>query len=113
MVNKKYDFPDSISVLLSSIGVAKKELRRMKNEELKKISQREKDEIRLARARAKNQRKKILERYEKRKQSIGKSLLKEKNLTLGKHLSRERDSLRKTDRGLRKVRESLRKTQIR
>ena len=94
---KKDSFTENVTGLLSSIAQTKKELGRLKNEELKKLTLSEKEQIKLIKLKTNEQKKKVIERYEKKKENLGKALLRRKNQELGRHLSIERKSLSKTN----------------
>jgi len=106
---KKSEFVEDITILLDSISQTKMELRKLKNEELRKLDLREKERIKLTKERTKQQKKMVIERYEKKKENLGKALLKRKNQELGKHLSVERKSLSKTNREIRRIKRDQRK----
>lgn len=99
----KNEFVKDISNLLSSIGQTKIELRRLKNEELKRLNLKEREGIKLIKERTKEQKKLVVERYEKKKENLGKALLKRKSQELGKHLSIERKSLSRTNKEIRRI----------
>ena len=99
----KNEFVKDISNLLSSIGQTKVELRRLKNEELKKLNLKEREGIKLIKERTKQQKKIVVERYEKKKENLGKVLLRRKSRELGKHLSIERKSLSRTNKEIRRI----------
>jgi len=106
---KKNEFVKDISSLLSSIGQTKVELKRLKNEELRKLNLKEKEGIKLINERTKQQRKIVIDRYEKKKENLGKALLKKKIKELGEHLSIEKKSLRKTNKEIGRVKKNRRK----
>lgn len=105
---RKDNFVENVTRLLSSISQTKKELRLLKNEELKKLNLSEKEQIKLVKDKTKQQKKKIIDRYEKRKENLGKTLLKRKNQELGKHLSVERKSLNRTNKEIGRVKKNQR-----
>lgn len=100
---KKESFYESASNLLTSIGEVKKELRKLKNEEIRRLNLREREEIKLVKERTKKQRELVLKRYEKKKQEIGKALLRRKSQELSRHLSSERRSLSKTNKEINRI----------
>lgn len=96
-------FVENVGALLNSIAREKKELRHIKNEELKKLGISEREQIKLIKLRTKQQKERVIERYERRKENLGKTLLGKKNQELGKHLSIEKKSLNKTNKAINKV----------
>ena len=106
---KKNDFVKYISRLLSSIGQTKIELKKLKNEELRKLDLKEREGIKLIKERTKQQKKIVVERYEKKKENLGKALLKRKSQELGKHLSIEMKSLSRTNKEIRRIKKDRRK----
>ena len=109
MKKRGSDFIKGARGLLNSIGESKKELRILKNQELKNLNIREREEIKLIKEKTKKQRAEILGRYEKGKENLGNALLKRKKQELGRHLSVERKSLSKTGNEIRKIGKNLRK----
>ena len=103
MAKNRSKFVENITSLLNSIGQAKTELRKLKNEELRKLDLKEREGIRLIRERTKQQKKIVVERYEKKKENLGKALLRKKKQELGKHLSVERKSLNRTNKEIRGI----------
>ena len=106
---KVNEFVKGARELLNSIGENKKQLRILKNQELKNLNLKEREEIKLIKEKAKNERLEILKRYEKGRENLGKALLKRKNQELGSRLSIEKKSLSKTNREIGKIGRSLRK----
>lgn len=104
---KEDNFISGARELLNSISKNKKELKELKNLELKNLSIKEKKEIKLVMVKAKKQKLEILERYEKNKENLGKVLLKRKNKELGTNLSIERKSLNKTTKEIEKIEKNL------
>jgi len=103
------EFVKGARELLNSIGENKKQLRILKNQELKNLSLKEREEIKLIKEKAKKERLEILTRYEKGRENLGKALLKRKNQELRTRLSVENKSLSKTNREIGKIGRSLRK----
>ena len=93
---KVNEFVKGARELLNSIGENKKQLRILINQELKNLNLKEREEIKLIKEKAKNERLEILKRYEKGRENLGKALLKRKNQELGSRLSIEKKSLSKT-----------------
>ncbi len=108
-VGKKAKKINEITALLDSVLEAKKELRALKNKELQNLSLKEKEAIILIKERIEKQKDGVVWRYEKRKRSLGESLLRRKNEELGKHLSVERKSFNRTSREIRLIRKSRKK----
>ena len=106
---KVNEFVKGARELLNSIGENKKQLRILKNQELKNLSLKEREEIKLIKEKAKKERLEILTRYEKGRENLGKALLKRKNQELRTRLSVENKSLSKTNREIGKIGRSLRK----
>lgn len=108
-LKEKNNFIKGARELLNSISVNKKELKIIKNQELKNLNIKEREEIKLVKEKTKKQRIEILKRYEKGKENLGKVLLKKKNHELGNRLSIEKKSLSKTNREIGKIGKNLKR----
>ena len=106
---KENNFIKSAKELLNLIGENKKELRILKNQELKNLNIKEREGIKLIKEKIKKQRLEILKRYEKGKENLGKVLLKRKKSVLGTRLSIEKKSLSKTNREIGKIGRNLKR----
>lgn len=106
---KENSFTKGAGELLSLIGENKKELKRLKNQELKNLNIKEREGIKLIKEKTKKQKSEILERYEKGKENLGKVLLKRKKQELGNRLSIEKKSLSKTNREIGKIGRNLKR----
>ena len=102
----KNSFTDSATGILKSITSLKKELRLIKNEEIRKLTISEKEQIEVIRLNTKKEKQKVLDRYEKKRKELGKSLLRIKNQELQDQLDLEKKSLRKTNSKLRGIKKS-------
>jgi len=108
-VKEENNFLSGARKLLHSISENKKELKILKNQELKNLNLKEREEIKLIKEKTKKQRLDVLKRYEKGKENLGKSLLKKKNQKLGTRLSVEKKSLNKTNRDIGKIGRNLKR----
>jgi hypothetical protein len=108
-LKKRNNFISGARELLNSIGKNKKELKILKNEGLKNLNLKEREEIKLIKEKTKKQREEILKRYEKGKENLGKALLRRKNQELGTRLSIEKKSLNKTNKQIGKIGRNLKK----
>ena len=108
MKKRKNNFVKNVRELLGLISERKKELRELKNSELKSLDLKEREEIKLVKAESRKQRLEILKRYEKGQESLGEALLRKKNQELGSRLSVERKSLNKTNKDIGKIGKNLR-----
>lgn len=106
---KENSFIKGVSGLLSSIGKNRKELKILKNQELKNLNLKEREGIKLIKEKTKKQRSEILNRYERGKENLGKILLKRKNQELGTRLSIEKKSLSKTNKEIGKIGKNLKR----
>ncbi len=106
---KKNDFIKGANELLNSINENKKELMLLKNQELKNLTIKEREEIKLIKEKIKKQKLGVLKRYEKGKENLGKILLTRKKQELGIHLSIEKKSLSKTNKEIGKIGKNLKR----
>lgn len=106
---KKNNFISGARDLLNSINENKRELKEVKNLELKNLNIREREEIKLVKEKMKKQRLEIQRRYEKGREDLGKILLRKKNQELGSRLSVEKKSLSKTNREIGMIGRNLKK----
>lgn len=111
MVGKKRDnkFLENVTSSLEYINYTKRELKKLRNEEIRKFNIQEKEEINLIKEKIKKQREVVLNRYEEKKKNLGKVLLQRKTQELRSHLYIEKKSLSKTDKEISRIRKNLKK----
>lgn len=106
---RKKNFVKGANELLNSIEESKKELMLLKNQELRNLTIKEREGIKLIKEKIKKQKLGVLERYEKGKENLGKILLTRKKQELGTHLSIEKKSLNRTNKEIGKIGKNLKK----
>ena len=106
---EKKNFISTVKGSLGSVMENRKQLKFLKNEELKKLKIRERELIKLIKARTKKQKIAILKRHEKGKERLGITLLKMKEKGLGNRLSVEKISLKKIDKEIKDIGKKLEK----
>lgn len=106
---KKDTFYKVATDLIDLIEKKKNELKILKNEELRKLNINEEEQIRLIKERIGLQRQRLIERYERKKEDLGKALLMKKKEKLGKQIVIERKSLSRTNREISKAKKDQKK----
>lgn len=96
-LRSKNDFARNVTDSISSIKSLKKDLRRVMNDELKRLDMRKKYEIQVINEKIKKKKKDVIARYEKRKKELGIDLLKHKQERLQSHVLSERKALEETN----------------